>query len=375
MMSMADRGSNSGAFPLPLQIEEIDAEWLTRALRSRAPGVTVNGVETVNMIRGTCTKIRLQLDLDDAGKRAGIPERVILKGGFEPHSRVMSHMHQSEVFGYRDLYTVLNLPVPACYFADYDEERQQGIVIMDDLTARGVEFCSALKPVSFEAAARRLSVLARFHAQTWDTPREGGRWSSIRETEPGLREYMRQYLDVPEEWRRFVGSPRGAATSAAFHDVDVINTAFDRLVAFSRGLPQCVIHGDSHPGNLFVHADGSPGFFDSLPGRAPSMREIAYYIGASIDLGDRRRWEGALLQHYLDQLRANGVTPAGFDETLEQYAAYMLAGYIIFLVNESFYQTESVNTAIAARFSAAMVDHDTLRVLERLDRNSRCSSH
>ena len=39
-------------------------------------------------------------------------------------------------------------------------------------------------------------------------------------------------------------------------------------------------------------------------------------------------------------------------------------GYFIFVINESRFQTEAVNTAEAARFGAAALDHaDTVRLL------------
>lgn len=357
--------SNSAAFPLPLTLAEITPDWLSRALRTRAPGVTCRGVEVVNQINGTSTKIRLKLDMDEAGRAAGIPELVILKGGFETHSRAMAHMHDSEVRGYRDVYPFVDLPTPACYFADYDEEREQGIVIMEDLVASGVEFCSALRPHSFEAVARRLSVLAKFHAQTW-TPSIAEcdpRWAHIRDGQPYLREYMKQYLDKPEEWQRFVDSPRGAATSVRFHDLGRMVAAFDRLTEISNGLPKCMNHGDTHSNNLFVFPDGTPGFFDSLPGWGAAMKEVSYHVTCATDTADRRRWDRALVGHYLDALRGHGVAAPSFDEAMVQFGQFLLNGHIIFLVNESFYQPEAVNTAYTARFSAAMIEHDTLALL------------
>src|SRR5580692_1015720 len=89
--------------PLPLTLEEITRDWLTAALRTKAPDVTVRDFQIVDVIRSTTTKIRLRLDLNDEGKRAGIPEWVILKGGFEAHSRELGHMHEREVRGYRDV--------------------------------------------------------------------------------------------------------------------------------------------------------------------------------------------------------------------------------------------------------------------------------
>ena len=357
--------SNSAAFPLPLTLAEITPDWLTRALCTRAPGVSVRGVEVVNQINGTSTKIRLRLDMDEAGRAAGIPELVILKGGFESHSRAMAHRHDSEVRGYRDVYSVVDLPTPACYFADYDEEREQGIVIMEDLVASGVTFCSALRPDSFEAVARRLSALAKFHAQTWT--QAGGeaktRWAMLRDGQSYLREYMNLYLDKPEEWQRFVSSPRGAATSVRFHDLQRMIAAFDRLTELSVALPKCINHGDTHSNNLFVFPDGTPGFFDSLPGWGPAMKEVSYHVTCALDTADRRRWDHALVQHYLDELRGHGVDAPGFDAAMKQFGQFLLNGHIIFLVNESFYQPEAVNTAYTARFSAAMIEHDTLGLL------------
>lgn len=365
--------TDSDVRPLPLLITDIDAEWMTRALRTRAPGATCHGVEVVDVIKGTCTKIRLRLTLDSAAKAAGIPELVILKGGFEPHSRAMSHVHDAEVRGYRDVFPYVDLPTPVCYFADYEDDAHQGIVILEDLLLRNVSFCSALHPQSFEQTQRRLTALARFHAQTWNSVEfgAGGRWENFPEAEPGLRGYMDQYLLKPDEWERFVLAPRGAATSVRFHDLNRITAAFDKLVTLSRRFPHCLFHGDTHLGNLYHNADGSPGFLDSLPGRGPAMKEIAYHLAGALDTSDRRRWEGALIQHYLASLRDYGIEAPAFDVAMELYAAFLLDGHIIFMVNESFYQPESINSAYTARFSAAMIDHDSLNVIDALDRRGR----
>ena len=49
---------------------------------------------------------------------------------------------------------------------------------------------------------------------------------------------------------------------------------------------------------------------------------------------------------------------------MRQYGAALAQGYIIFLVNESHFQAEAINTAYTARFSAAMLDHDTIGILK-----------
>jgi len=54
------------------------------------------------------------------------------------------------------------------------------------------------------------------------------------------------------------------------------------------------------------------------------------------------------------------VTPPSFEEAMHQYAVYLAYGYLVFIINDSIFQPEAYNTAYAARFSQAMLDHDTL---------------
>ena len=57
--------------PLPMAVEEIDRDWLTAALRTRAPDVTVSGFDIVDVNRGTSTKVRIRLDEPPATIRPG----------------------------------------------------------------------------------------------------------------------------------------------------------------------------------------------------------------------------------------------------------------------------------------------------------------
>ena len=352
--------SECGYFPMPVTVEEITADWLTAALRQRA-AVSVLGFEIVDVVHTTTTKVRIRLELDDAGKRAGVPELIIVKGGFQPHGRELDHMHLREVRGYRDIYPEIRFPSPACFFADFDVERRQGIIIMEDLVERGVAFSHATRPQTHEEVARRLSVLAAFHARTWDSPELAlnGKWGDLDDffgvTAPWVEHYAK-----PENWYRLVATPRGVATSVRFHDRAWMLDAWNRIVKFGQGLSYCVLHGDVHLGNLYTDIDGTPAFLDTLACRGPAMLEVAYYISASIDLADRPRWEGALVRHYLDELARNGVEFADFDEAMRQYAVFLLYGYFVWLATESEHQSEEVKTANAARVSQAMLDCDTI---------------
>jgi hypothetical protein len=351
--------------PLPVTLEEITREWLTAALRTKVPDATVRNFEIVNVIHATTTKVRLKLDLNDDARRAGIPDLLILKGGFEPHSRLLCQMHEREVRGYRDVIPVLTLPSPTCHFADYDAERQQGIILMDDLVARGVTFCHALKPQTHEQVARRLTILAQFHARTWASSdlSPGGRWGDLVDFFDVMRDFFDRNV-APETWQRFVTSPRGAATSVRFHDREWMIDAWNRITRFAHQLPHCVLHGDIHLGNLYIDPDGTPGFFDTLASRGPGMLEVSYHISGSLDSADRRGSEGALVQHYLDELTRCGADAPTFGEAMRQYGIFLTYGHFIWMTTEPHMQAEAVNTANSARVSAAMLDHDTVRLLQ-----------
>jgi hypothetical protein len=66
------------------------------------------------------------------------------------------------------------------------------------------------------------------------------------------------------------------------------------------------------------------------------------------------------------ELGRNGVNPPPFEESLRNYGTFLAFGYGIFITNESAYQAEAINTAYTARFSAAMLDHDTSGLLQSI---------
>ena len=183
-----------------------------------------------------------------------------------------------------------------------------------------------------------------------------------------LRREIRVALSrhVQPVWFRVVKWTYILAGVVLFHDRDWMIDGWHRMRRFADTLPRCVLHGDMHLGNLYIEPDGTPGFFDTLASTGPGMLEVSYHISASVDLADRGRWEGALVRHYIDELARNGATPPSFDEAMHQYGVFLHYGMFIWLTTESHYQPEAVNTANAARMSAAMLDHDAIALLAAL---------
>ena len=351
--------------PLPLVPEQVTAAWLTQALQSRYPDAVVTHARVEDRMLGTSTKLRVRCSYDAVGREAGLPPTLIVKGGFEAHSPSMKDMYANEVRFYRDVQPFVPIHSPRCYFAGSDPGSHQSIVIMEDLRAKNVEFLHAQCPQGYASVARRLTDMARYHAHTWGSPefRAGGRFDWVGSRFSGWSlEYQNRYF-TPEVWQHFVSSPRGAAVSVRLHDRDWMQRALARLGELEAAEPMCLIHGDTHLGNLYIEPDGTPGFFDAQVARAPWHLEVSYHMVCALDMADRRHWEPALLVHYLEALKEHGVAAPEFDSAWLSYRRSLAYGYFIFLINETRFQSEAINTAYAARFGAALLDHGTRELL------------
>jgi Ser/Thr protein kinase RdoA (MazF antagonist) len=202
-----------------------------------------------------------------------------------------------------------------------------------------------LRPNTPEQVAQRLTELARFHAQRRNSAvlQPGGRWNVLSPIWKAATCSTSLQEDV---WQRFLDLPRGRAASIRFHDRKWMSDTPSRLDTLADRLPQTVLHGDTHLGNLYVEADGTPGCFDSVPHRWMPFCEIAYHIGAALDQPDRREHERALVAEYLRELQARSISPPRMEDATEYCAALLAFGFCIFMVNEATCQPEAINTAL-----------------------------
>lgn len=357
-----DGGRNmagSNLFDLPSSVDEITPEWMTAALSRKYPGITVHGLEIHDVVHGACTKVRIALETS----RADFPQTVLMKAGFEKHSPHMRRMHQKEHQCYHDLVPTWGIQTAVCHFSD-EMEDGRALVILEDLCLRDVSFQSLQAPLDFPMAQRFLSDLARIHARWWDAPDINRNFPWINLSDHSQMGHYLNILANAAEFDSYVASPRGAAMPRKLLDRHMLVRAFDAMEKIHRRMPQTILHGDAHLGNLFIDQQGNPGFLDYQSCVGPWCIDVSYFLIAGLDMVDRQRWQGALLHHYLEALVAHGVTaPPAFDEAWLAYRQSVVWGLLIWLMNSSQFQTETNNTAAATRFAMAMVDLDTLATL------------
>lgn len=345
--------------------EEITTEWLNQAIGVTYPEVRVTASRITESIWGNSGKIRVVLSYNDAGRRLQLPERVIVKGGYNRHGPDMEYIYYNEMLFYRDMRPALGNIAPVCLFADRDPRNQQSLVILEDLSLRDVRWCHATRPLGYQETADFLAAIAGYNARWWQSSElmPDGKFGWVGETLEGwVGDYLRAYVQ-PEIWNRYMALERGVALPKILKDNQAMERGLAALAKIHKAAPYCLVHGDEHQGNLYIHCDGTPGFLDWQVKRAPWSQGVSYFLIGALDMVDRRHWERGLLAHYLDCLAAHGVRPPSFENAWLAYRRDILYCFLVWAVNDVKYQLETVNVANTVRFAAAMLDHDTLDLL------------
>jgi hypothetical protein len=352
-------------FTLPVTVEQIESSTLTRLVSTRFPGVEALACAVSEAISGTATKVRLTVRWD-AGKAAGLPERVVLKGGFGEHRERMAFLYRHETRFYEQLQSRLGVNSPRCLGSGHDEATDHHLVLMEDLDAAGARFFRVVEPIGEERVREFLDILAGMHAATWESTdfAAGGdladlhQWAALPLTPMG--DYARGQLEA-EVWDRYMKLPRALAVSRRFHDRAKMRRALERIDDYTKVRPRCLLHGDFHLGNLYVDAAGRAAVLDWQSYAAGHWsHDVTYFMVSALDMADRRRCESRLLAYYLERLAHHGVAqPPSFDEALEAFRIQIADGLFYWMVNPPEWQVEENNCAVAPRFADAALDHGT----------------
>lgn len=346
---------------LPLEVDGLNVDWLSGALASRAPGVAVTRAERLETLWGTGTKALFEVAYNRAGVDAGLPTRLWVKAGFAAHRQAMLFLYQLEARFFGEIAPQLDIRTPRCFFAGTTAE--QGLVILEDLRQAGAEICRVQRTLDFDQAAAFLDGLASLHARWWDSPdlEDPAKLGWLQRHDPlpddDWGAYGRGQLQ-PETWASYMELPRALALPKRFHDRDAMHAALQALRKVEG--PTCLIHADAHLGNLFIDAQGQPGFLDwQSVRRGHWAQDVTYFMVSALDPLDRRAWERELIDLYIAGLRRRGVKDAP-DQAAAWSAirAHIVYGLFYWMVNPVEWQAEVNNCCVAPRFAWAAVDHE-----------------
>lgn len=336
---------------LPRHAADLGPADLTRLL-----GRPVSGVRPLDGTTGTTDRARLAVE------GPGLPPSVFVKtAAVDAGTRLfggLARLGEVEVGFYRDVRPGLDLRAPALLGASFDRGTGRFVIVLEDLAAQGAVFCDTLTRLTTDQTAAVLSTLARLHGATHGRlPRVG--WLGTNSGDALLpligASLPRLAAKVAER------APELMATEAA-----LLLRGYRRWAPALDEGPHSVLHGDPHPGNVYLRGEQSAGLLDwQAVRRGNPLRDVTYHLVLGMAVPDRRAHERDLLAHYAAELAAHGGPELDPDECWRQHRRMAAYAYVaaVFTAGLGGLQNAEIADAGLKRAAAAVADLETHLVL------------
>ena len=359
---------------IPERIADLDLDTLNDLVRQQHPQAVVEDFTILKAMQYgdgmVSTSARAFVELDyRPGSDDGLPRQVLVKLAYDLE-QLPWPLYANEVRFYRDLRREQTIEAPRTLGASYDHDSHRFLLLLEDLSLRGARFPNALSNVGVDAVAATLDVLAALHARYWRSPRFASDLADLETHVDGpLNDFMTQLVPhaIQQEidtnpYKRELVAKMGSSGDGLLRGMMAVQR-------HQATLPQTLLHGDSHIGNIYFLPDGSAGLLDwQLMVRGYCMHDVNYLITTALPIDVRRRHEQDLLRHYLGRLAAQGVAaPPGFDEAFTEYRRTLIWGvYIGWLTTSVVNYGWEINTVNLLRLTTAYDDHDTAALVAEL---------
>jgi Phosphotransferase enzyme family len=338
--------------PAPLQLATVlSPEWLTDSLTD-LDGAKVVDTSVVETLKTVASKVRFTATVETAdGRRAD--RGYCVKGYFDAETLGGG---ASEARFYRDLADTITVRRPPCVYVGIDEGTGHSLHIMDDLVVAGCRFLTALTPYTPAEATSTLAALAVLHADTWH-----------QDTLAGTDWLAPRILGIADRFP--VDMLQGLLDDGRCDPLPEVVHGAERLTAAVRVLGDrdaadrhCVVHGDTHAGNVYVDPDDNIGIIDwQVVHYGHWALDVAYHVGSVLTIDDRRAHEEELLRGYLDELTRLGGTPPAWDEAWDQYRAHAAWAYYMWGITR--FVDRPIILEFIERLGTAVADHDAYGLL------------
>ncbi|MFA7553664.1 MAG: oxidoreductase family protein [Spongiibacteraceae bacterium] len=350
---------------LPWSKEDITPALLSSLLQNRYPGVVVETMEEVQFLDSHTSKLRLKIQLNQAGKDAGIPEDICIKSNY---SGAFANVDicQLEAQFYHYGVPKMTLPTVKCYYSDWDDNgKGHGIVILEDLISMGGKFGHSLDANGVDGVASALEGMAHMHSDLWGSPLlEEWTWLPTSMATPIDNDQIRimqQFIETN------LADPKFQAILPQHYQDDPgkLQRGFDALADWEhqQTTPKCINLGDCHQGNTYIKPDGERIWLDwQLVRKGSPWRDLTYFTIGALTVEERRSSERDLLNHYREHLIARGAHDVpSLDIIFENYRRWVIYGMQAWVANMDSWGQSGM--PMNERFFTAGEDLDTWKLL------------
>jgi len=301
-----------GDFKLPDSVTEIDAAWLTEALRRggslRQGSVATCGVTVIAEGEGFVGELgRLAVTYQDGAGPPSLIAKVPTRNAEAKAFFLIAGLYAIEGSYYRDLAALDPIRTPRCYFNGMNLAAGRFVLLLEDLAPARIG--DQVNDCALADAELAVDSLAQLYAAHWNKPSlDALRWL------PRLDEDNRAAMlgaMLPFVWPQASERVGGLLGERARAAGSRLATSLARLGGILAAEPRTLQHGDFRLDNMFFDlSDGSPFALVDWQGcyRGRGGADLVYFLIGSLSPEDRRAWEGALIGRYLRGLEERGVT-------------------------------------------------------------------
>lgn len=318
----------------PLTCREADgitADWMRCALRAGgvadAPEVSDIVVDNLGAATNAFGSL-LRCHLVARDGSPAVPPSVIVKLPTDSPLALRFakwlEIHRREYHFYRHVAARVPIRSPALFYGEFDEDSHRFVLVLEDL--HPMEATPQATGVAAERARVAVRELAKLHGMFWeavDRPPVAGSYDCLS-VRYGRRMQSAYLLCLPFVLQRF-GDHFSTETRRL---VEAFGT---RIVAHFGNVatgPMTFIHGDYRGENLLFDASEPPDLAAvdwQGCGLGSGLYDVAYLLGTSVSVDDRRSIERQVLQEYHDIVCRHGAKGFSFDDCWRSYRQNMLS--------------------------------------------------
>ena len=375
-MSKGDRVTTH-QHAIPATIDYVTSDWLEVVLGSAGvipAGCHLHDLDVTRIgeegLMGEIYRVRLApVPGTDPGTvpgtdLGGVPASVVVKlPSRHEGSRAQGialGMYEAEVRFYNELGPSTPTGLPALHYAAIEPGTADFVIVMEDLGH--LSLVDQLTGMTYEQTAAALRILADIHAAWWDRVQ-------VPELEwiPTMSGDRVAFVDqlLPQLWPVASTVIAKALPPGGLELGELFSHSYLKMQQKFSSRPWTLAHQDYRSDNLLVGdaaADEVVVIDWQGIGRGPAAYDVAYLLGASLTITDRRACERDLIAGYHKRLTSRGVEYS-FEQVWDDYCyAHGLGGLAVTIVAAATLDTTSARSkalvnCMAERYFTAALDH------------------
>jgi hypothetical protein len=342
--------------------DELTADFLTAALAGHLGATAITAVAAEPVGTGQVSdSYRLRLSYDGP---ADMPPTLIAKvPAADPASRIAARTfrtYEIEACFYDQLAPGLPVALARCFYAGYDADPDEYVVLLEDLApALAGDQLAGLHP---DDAAAAVAELAALHAAGWDSQKLAGLpW--LNRSGPETAALLAAAIsDLYPGFRDRYGERLEQGTLRLIEDF--LPNAGSYLAGTDE--PRTIVHGDFRADNL-LFGRGRPVVLDwQTAGFGAAAGDLSYFLASSLPVAARRQYEEALVRRYHAGLERRGVELSWHD-CWAGYRRHAFGGIVMDIIAAMFVQQtergDQMFATMARRHARHALDLDALALL------------